>query len=186
MSYTPTIIDTGDYEDVRLCLGLDATDTTTLSADVIEGRMFLRHTEAEVKQRVTTWATILSGGGDKSHTLKGAVVAWTASRIAALYLAARVSEEVERVAVGPYTTQYRKGPDWAQVASDLADTAAELFARVQTWSASPSRITMVGLSGPTRRRETAETQMTSAGWREYLEPPVVRGHVYTESPEDSL
>lgn len=184
MSYSPTIIDTGDYEDIRVALGLDVNDTTTLPAEVIEGRPFLRFVEGMVKQRITTYATILATAGDKADTLKLGVVLGTAAQLAANYLHARQSEEVKTSAVGPYTTTYREGVDWTALAAKLAVQAAEALARVLAWSASPTRLTFAGVAGPTRRMEAADADMSVADWREWLEPPAIRGHVWTEDPED--
>lgn len=175
MSYAPAIIATSDYPDVRLALGLDATDTTTLADAVIEGRPYLQWVERVVKQRFTTYATILSDAGDKAEALKDGVVLATAAMVARGYLAARTSEEVQRTTVGPYTTQYRPGPEWTALADDLAERAAEVLSRVSRWSQSPQAITMHGRSGPTRKAQTDENMMTASKWAEYLTPPVIRG-----------
>jgi hypothetical protein len=184
MSFTPAIITAGDYDDIRTALGLAGTDTTTISDSVVESGAYLPFAEIVVKQKVTTWATIKAAGGDKAYMLASGVVLLTAARLAAFWMASKSNEEVERVSVGPYTTQYRKGVDWQAMAESLAREAAEALQRVVTWGESPARITLAGRSGPTRRAETNDTDMTLFDWQELLLPPVIKGHVFTE--EDAV
>jgi len=183
MAYTPVIISAADYLDVRLALGLASTDTTTLPDATILGRPYLQYVERVTKAQFPTYAAILSAAGDKAATLADGVVLWTAARVAQFWMAAKSGDEVTRVAVGPYTTQYRTGPEWMDMAEQLAREAAGAFERVARWGMTPDRITMGGRTGPTRDHHEAETDMSLYDWRELLRPPVIKGHMYDDEDD---
>lgn len=183
MSYTPVIIATTDYPDIRLALGLSGTDTTTIADATVESRSYLPQVEVTVTAKITTYATILAAGGNQAWALKQGVVLGTAARLAQYYLAGKAAEEVERSTVGPYTTQYRKGPDWMALAEQLARDAVEWIERADNWGNSPRRITLVGRTGPTRRQEDGEREMSLFDWQELMLPPRVKGHMYDDEDD---
>ena len=183
MAYTPVLIAAADYLDVRLALGLASSDTTTLPDATILGRPYLQFVERMVKAKLTEYVAILAAGGDKAATLADGVVLWTAARLAQFWLAAKAGDEVTRVGVGPYTTQYRTGPEWSVLAEQLAREAAEAFERVARWGLAPDRITMGGRTGPTRDHQVSERAMSLYDWRELLRPPVIKGHMYDDEDD---
>lgn len=182
-SYTPVVIGTGDYGDIRLALGFTTTDTTNVPATLIEGRAYLRWVEARVVEDIATYATILNTGdanydAQRADTLKAGVIAWTASRIAALWFGARRGEEIIRHALGPASVQYREGPDWLKLAEQLADAAAADLFVVENWGVAAPRITLFARTGPTRKAADDETVVDVTTWRERLWPPVVKDRDY--------
>lgn len=183
MAYTPVIIDATDYPDIRTALGLASTDTTTVPDATIEGRAYLQFVERMVKAKITTYAAILVAAADKAETLQDGVVLWTAARLARFWLAAKAGDEVQRIGVGPYSTQYRAGPDWVALSEELAREAAAAFERVEVWGASPQRVTIGGRTGPTRYAEASETEMSLYDWRELLLPAAVKGHMYDDEDD---
>lgn len=181
--YAPVVISSADYGDVRLSLGLSATDTTNVPDTLIEGRLYLRWVEGRVIEDITTYATILLStdaayDGQRADMLKSGVIAWTASRVAALWFAARQAEEVVSHALGPAKVQYREGPDWMKLAEKLADAAAADLSIVENWGTAAPRITLFARTGPTRKAADDETVVGITTWRERLWPPVVKDRDY--------
>jgi len=183
MPYSPSIIATSDYGDIRLSVGVASTDTTMLPDATIEGRPFLRHTEGRVKEDIPSYATILNTAdvnydAERADMLKNGVVLWTASRLAVLYFAARAGEEVQQETLGPGAVRYRDGPAWAEIARRLADDAADELYRVEMWGQSAQPIALFGRSGPTRKAADDEAVVSVRVWRERLQPPAVKRRDY--------
>ena len=189
MAFTPDIISSGDYGDIRLSIGLSATDTTNVPDATIEARPYLQRVELLVKRQVTAWETLIDSGdseydADRANLLRSGVVLATAGSLAALYFAARVGEEVSRTSVGPFATQYRTGPEWQTLAEDLAAAAARDLQEAESWSTVPERVTLISRAGPTRKAATGEHTMTRTEWREYLIPDALRGRTYPDVDYD--
>lgn len=179
VSTTFDIVATSQYTDIRLLLGLDSDDTTTLPATVIEGRPFLAFVERAVKDRLTTWATIIDDtdadyDSDEEAELVDACLLWTASRLAALYFARRESDEVESAKLGPQSTKWRAGRDWVELARELADQAYTALSNVYYWGSDFGSISLAERSGPTRYAVDNEDSTTITYWRDLLWPAVAR------------
>jgi len=176
MAYTPVYIGVAEYVDIRLALGLAGNDTTTLADAVVEGRGFLPLVERAVTQQISGAAAIKTAGGDRAATMGDGVVLATAARLARYWLGAKTGDEVQRVVVGPFTTQYRTGPEWLDLSDSLAQDAAGAFARVLTWGADPARLTAIGRTGPTRAADERDARLWVTDWRRLLWPPPVKGY----------
>lgn len=183
MAYTPVIVGTADYGDIRLALGFNASATTDVPDTLVEGRSFLRFVEGRVQVDVPTYATILDTGdadysAQRADALKNGVVLWTASRIAALWFGARQGEEIVREALGPASVQFREGPGWQELAERLAQEAAGELAVVDHWGETAPRMVLFGKSGPTRKAADDAAVVGTTTWRERLWPPVVKDRDY--------
>jgi len=108
------------------------------------------------------------------------VVLVTASYLAAGWFAARVGEEVTRTGIGPYSTQYRTGPEWMALAAGLLAASARDIQEAESWSSTPERATLISAAGPTRKAAAGEHTMTAQEWREYLIPDVLRGRTWRD------
>lgn len=174
MPFTAAILDdAADYDSVRDVLNLSDTVLTDAKVDQ---PMFLPVTEALVKQRVTTWATILADtDSDNYYRLKGATALLCAARLARLWLAPRQGEEVTREQVGADSWAYRTGPEWEQLASRLADQAlSELAQLEQGPSAAAAPILTAGVqAGPYHSRRIAQSPRTDAEWLTYTLAPII-------------
>lgn len=180
MAYIPTLISPADYPDIRVALGLDGTDTTTLPDSVIEARPYLQFVEYEVQATITSYATILSGGGGRAAALALGVVYGTAARLAGLWLAARQGAEVKSQGLGPASVSFREGPKWAELAERLAGEAATALHRAEYWTSSLQSIQMVGRAGPTRKARDDGAMLSRTTIIERLLPEVVKGHDWTD------
>lgn len=177
-TYDPVIIATDDYLDIRLALGFDATDDTNIPSSLIEGRAYLRSAEVDITRMVSDYATIVDTGdadyiAARADTLKEAVIAATASRLAMLWFAQRTGSEVTSEGVGPLRVAFRAGPEWAKLARELARGAVELVYQVLYWNESSPAISLSSVAGPTRANLT--TPIGIADITRILWPPVVKG-----------
>lgn len=178
MSYDPVIIDSSDYGDIRLLLGFDAADTTSVPDSMIEARPFLRDAEADVKLMVTDHETIVDDADvdydvGRADTLKEAVIAWTAARLC-VHLASRAGSEVTSEGVGPLKVTFREGPDWLALGRDLWSQASSRVYRVLYWGVASTPVGLATVQGPTRAYTT--TPITSSDVQRLLWPPVVKGY----------
>lgn len=180
MSYSPAILTSADYPDIRAALGLDEDDVTTLPDSVIELRPYLRHAEGEVQATITAWATILAGADDRAAALQLGVVQLTASRLAAFWMAPRAGQEVKSQGLGPASVSFRQGPDWWELATKLAADAAMALHRAEYWSDGLQSMTLVGRAGPTRKARTNDTRLSLRTLVERLTPEAVKGHEFSD------
>lgn len=177
-AYTPVIIATDDYADIRMALGFDAWDDTNVPPHVIEGRAYLRAAETDICRVVADYASIVDPDdagyvAARADTLKEAVVQATAARLAALWFAERTGSEVTSEGVGPLKVTFRTGPEWERIARDLARGAAAMAWRALYWGQAAPSVSLSQLAGPTRRLAT-----TAIGVRDIekaLWPPTVYG-----------
>lgn len=180
MAYTPEVISSAEYLDIRIALGLDSSDTTTLPDAVIASRPYLQFVEVEVQATITAWSTILSGGGDRAASLIAGVVLGTAARLASLWMAGRQGAEVKSQALGPASASFREGPKWAELAMRLASEAAQALHRAEYWSEDLQSMTLVGRAGPTRRARTDDVRLSRRTLIERLLPEAIKGHEFTD------
>lgn len=178
--YTPEIIAPTDYPDIRVALGLDGTDTTTIPDSVIESRPYLRHVEGEVQAAITTSATIVSGGGDRASALLLGVVQATAARLAMYWLAGRQGEEVRSQSLGPAAVSYREGVDWMALAARLAADASRNLSRAEYWTEGQRSMSLIGRTGPTRKARVNDTRLSIDTILRRLTPEIVKGHEFTD------
>ena len=183
MAYSPVIVGTADYGDIRLALGFDASATTDVPDTLVEGRSFLRFVEGRVITDIDDYDTIIDTGdadysAQRADALKNGVVLWTASRIAALWFAQRTGSEVTSEGVGPLRVAFREGPEWVALAERLAQDAAAELVVVTGWGETAPRMTLFGKSGPTRKAYNDAAVVDITTWRERLWPPVVKDRDY--------
>lgn len=177
-TYDPLVIATDDYLDIRLALGFDATDDTNIPSSLIEGRAYLRSAEVDITRMVSNYATIVDTGdadydAQRADTLKEAVIAATASRLAQLWFAQRTGSEVTSEGVGPLRVAFRAGPEWSKLARDLARGAVELVYRTIYWGAASPGVALSSVAGPTRT--LVSTGIGVAEIEASLWPPIVHG-----------
>ena len=167
-----------DYQGIRTALGFGATDTTNVSQALIESSPYLPSVERMVKRVLTTWATVITGGGDRLEELEEAVRRFTASALAGRYFAARTGEEVAEADLGPARTKWRQGPDWLELARTLGGEADVLLNSVVNWGGNeyvPHEL--VAVDGATRYHRARGTQLPADYWLELLTPEAVLGRV---------
>jgi len=131
---------TSEYDMIRALLGVSETE---LPDATIELSPFLPIAEAIVKQGITTYATILTAGGDNSHLLK----AGTAGLAAALLCQAIERGDSAGFRVGEYEETGNK-VDWRAKAQELLTGAKRALGAISTRTF--TRRTLVAVAGPTR------------------------------------
>lgn len=185
MAYTPQIIATGNYGDIRLALGLDSDDTTTVPDALIESLPQLPAAEAVIIRRIPTYATILAGSDDEQiNQLKSGTILATAGRLAHSYLAGRTGSELKSQGLGPASVSYRDGPDWKALGKMLLEMAGEMLSQVEEWATASDPVALFGRSGPTRKAATLGTSVSAFAWAERLVPPAARGYEYLEGDDE--
>ncbi len=178
------IITSAHYTSVRLSLGFAMADTTNVPDSLVEDRLFLGASERAVQQAVSTWATVIDTGDSsydagRHETLRDAVIYAVGARLAAMYFARRAGEEIAKVRLGPHLVDYRTPTEWGTVAHELAERSAAALTAVGNWGdTTTGRVTLTGISGPTRRLDTLDNVFTVADWENMLLPEIVKGTAY--------
>jgi hypothetical protein len=118
-----------DYTGIRDLLG---EDTTTLPNAVIDEDPYLPYVEAQVKARISGYATLT---GANLVRLKTAVAAWTAARLAGGALA---TGDVTSLRLADYQYQVSLGgvEGWRQRVAELMEFAVSSLAGIttRTWT----------------------------------------------------
>lgn len=130
-TYTSVYLDQpDDYEDIREALGLDADDTTTLSAERIERRMFLPRVETAMAAVLTDCEVAFGDDDDDDEAIRESVVYWAASLLAERWLARKQGSIVKSQSTGPFSVTYEGGQDWQREARRLRYLAADAMSGV--------------------------------------------------------
>lgn len=186
MPYSPELIATSNYGDIRQAVGVDSTDTTTIPDATIEALPYLPFVEGEAQATITTYAAILTAGGDRATALKLGVVQGTAGRLALMWMMGRQGAEVTGEGLGPANVRYREGPDWTALGARLLRDAAANLHRAEYWTSGLQSMTLFGRTGPTRKARVNSTQLSMRTLIDRLTPEAVKGHEYTDHAHEEL
>ena len=145
MSFTPAIIDTDLYDEIRQRLG-NASESVVSDA-IIEGISYLQKAEALVKQRVENWSAISEEEtSDDLVFLKTAVIALTAYFMLPLVQKLLKSENIQDYSYSNFSVD-----DWKNKKQELL---AEYNASVASITDEEiEQIPVNYVAGPTRKED---------------------------------
>jgi len=144
MSFTPAIIDTDLYDEVRQRLG-NVSDEIITDA-IIEKLSYLQKAEALIKKRVTNYEAIATADSDDYLFLKVATVALTAYLLLPL-----VQKLVKSENIIDYSYTNFDINDWANKKKELLSEYNSSISSITGYEVEPASI--ISAAGPTRLAE---------------------------------
>jgi hypothetical protein len=165
-----------DFDIVR---SLVDTDSTTVPDNVLSSFVYLDAIETAVKEAITDWATIVSGGGNDLIWLKSGTAYMLAARLAARFRATTTAGGGFRI--GGYS-ESGSSVRWDEVARDLMHKAAGELSRISTRTF--TRQTLLLADGPTTSGTNVPEYWES--WLERVQPRVLDWEEESGSEDDTL
>ncbi|HNX02193.1 MAG TPA: hypothetical protein PLE33_05825 [Candidatus Cloacimonas sp.] len=147
MSFTPAIIDTNLYEEIRQRLGNVSDDIIT--DEIIEKLSYLQKAEALIKKRVTNYEAIKTADSDDLLFLKVATIALTSYLLLPL-----VQKLVKSENIIDYSYTNFDINDWASKKKELLSEYNSSISSITGYEIEPPPI--MSASGPTRLAELEE------------------------------